>query len=179
MLAVTGLLVLGLAQGTKSGLALFYKQSALMEHRADLDAVYRVLRDLIAHARPGSEWEALEFVGAAHSAAFTTVISLPTVGPSATREDVELVVDPTHRLSLVWIPHLHAVRTGRMPTPAVVPLIDGVTQLDLSYWPAKDGGWTTIWRNSIPPRLVRMRILFADADRRWPVLVTAPMLDPL
>jgi general secretion pathway protein J len=179
VLAVAGLLLLGLTEGTRLGLAIFYRQTELSERRASLDAVYRVLRDLIAHARPGSEWEDLVFLGTPHSAEFTSVLPLPTAGSPTRRADVELVVDPAQRLSLVWTPHWHAIRTGRTPPPTAVPLLEGVARLDLGYWPAKGGGWTTAWRGSAPPRLVRIRIVFSTGDRGWPDLVAAPMLDPL
>lgn len=120
-LAILGLLLLGLAEGTSFGLLTFDRQARLMERRADLDAVYRTLRHLVEHARPGSEWEPLVFVGAAHSVAFTSVIPFQTNVSSGRRADVELIVDATHRLMLVWTPHLHAIRTGPPPAPVATP----------------------------------------------------------
>jgi hypothetical protein len=85
VLAVAGFLLLELAQGTRLGLAIFYRQTELSERRADIDAVYRVLRDLVAHVRPASEWEDLVFLGSPHSAAFTSVLPLPTTGSTTSR----------------------------------------------------------------------------------------------
>lgn len=177
-LAILGLLLLGLAEGTSFGLLTFDRQARLMERRADLDAVYRTLRHLVEHARPGSEWEPLVFVGAAHSVAFTSVIPFQTNVSSGRRADVELIVDATHRLMLVWTPHLHAIRTGPPPAPVATPILQGVSRLDLNYWPAKGGGWTSVWDDPIPPRLVRIRVVFSDASEPgWPDLLAAPMLD--
>ena len=84
-----------------------------------------------------------------------------------------------HRLILVWTPHLHAIRIGPPPAPAAVPVLEGVARLDLNYWPAKSGGWTTVWNDPIPPRLVRIKIAFSDtSELGWPDLLAAPMLDP-
>jgi general secretion pathway protein J len=179
-LAVLGLLVLGLAQGTSFGLLAFNQQARVAESRANLDAVYRTLRHLIEHARPGSEWESLLFVGTAHSAVFTSVMPLPATGAPSKRVDVELAVDAAHRLVLVWTPHVHAVRTGSPPVAVRTPVLEDVARLDLNYWPARGGGWTSVWHDAVPPRLVRVRIVFAGtADHEWPDLLAAPMLDPL
>ncbi len=178
-LALLGLLLLGLAQGTSFGLRAFDQQRRMIDRRADLDAVYRTLRNLIEHARPGSDWEPLLFFGTAHSAVFTSVVPLPTVGAANSRADVELAVDGAHRLLLIWTPHLHATRIGPAPAAVTTSVLQGVARLDLNYWPAKGGGWTSVWHDPMPPRLVRIRIVFAEGDRGWPDLVAAPMLDPL
>jgi general secretion pathway protein J len=179
VLVVLGLLLVGLAQGTRFILLASEQQSRLIESDADLDAAYRTLRNLIEHARPGSEWEALVFAGKAHAAVFTSVVPLPTAGSSTLRADVELAVDPAQRLILLWTPHLHAIRTGPPPTAVATPILQGVARLDLNYWSATGGGWTSVWQDAAPPRLVRIRIVFADGARRtWPDLVAAPMLDP-
>ena len=178
-IVVLGLLLLGLAQGTSFGLLTFNQQTRLMERRTDLDAVYRTLRHLIEHARPGTEWEPLLFVGTAHSVIFTTVVPFQTDMSPSRRADVELLVDSMHRLILVWTPHLHAIRIGPPPAPAAVPVLPGVARLDLNYWPAKGGGWTPVWNDPIPPRLVRIRVVFSDtSELGWPDLLSAPMLDP-
>jgi hypothetical protein len=97
---------------------------------------------------------------------------------SPLRADVELVVDRAQRLVLLWTPHLHAIRTGPAPPAVATPILQGVARLDLNYLSAAGGGWTSVWQDPAPPRLVRIRIVFADDTRRnWPDLVVAPMLD--
>jgi general secretion pathway protein J len=176
-LVVLGLLLVGLVQGTRFGLLASEQQNRLIERDADLDAAYRTLRNLIEHARPGSEWEPLVFAGSAHAAVFTSVVPLPTAGSSTLRADVKLVVDTAQRLVLLWTPHLHAIRTVPAPPVVATPILQGVARLDLNYWPARGGGWTSAWQDAAPPRLVRIRIIFADdARQNWPELVAAPML---
>ena len=179
-LALLGLLVAGLTQGTRFGLSAFGQQARLMERGADLDAVYRTLRHLIEHARPGSESEPLVFIGTARSAAFTSVLPLPTDGFRARRADVVLSVDAAHRLVLAWTPHLHAIRIRPPPPAALIPVLPRVERLDLTYASTRqNGGWTSVWHDPMPPRLVRLRIVFADASHPgWPDLIVAPRLDP-
>src|SRR5215813_3519837 len=55
-LSLLGLLITGLVKGTQLGLAAFDQQSRQVERHADLDTVHRGLRQLIAQARPGSDW---------------------------------------------------------------------------------------------------------------------------
>jgi hypothetical protein len=151
------------------------QQSRLTERYADLDVTHRTLRRLIQNAAPGSAWEQSEFIGTANSAIFTTVAPIPNGASSVTRADVELAVDDGHRLILLWTRHLHAVRTAPPPTPVATVLLPGVTQFELSYWPAKEGGWTSIWHDSSPPRLIRVRI--ENGGERWPDLFATTMLD--
>jgi hypothetical protein len=177
-LAVLGLLFIGLVQGSRLSLLAWDQQTRLVARNEDLDAVDRVLRRLIVRARPGSEQEPLVFAGTAHSMTFTTIVPLPNAGSATQRADVELVVDGAHRLVLAWTPHLHAIRTGRPPPAVTTEILHGVERFDLAYWPAMQGGWTPIWRDSALPRLVRIRIVFADSTHSvWPDILVAPMLD--
>lgn len=179
-LAVLGVLFLSLSQGTRFSLFALDKQTRLIENHADFDAVYRTLRNLIEHARPGSEWEPSVFVGNAHSVSFTSVMPLMANGSPTRRADVQLVVDAAHRLLLVSTPHLHAIRIGSLPPAVKTPLLDGIVELELSYWRAKQGeGWTSVWRDPTPPRLVRLRIVFSNTSHpAWPEMLVSPMLDP-
>jgi hypothetical protein len=120
----------------------------------------------------------LTFAGTGHSLTFTSVMPQPSGGFPAQRADVELVVDGTHRLVLRWTSHLHAIRVGPSPRAVTTEILDGVERLDLSYWPTPRGGWTSIWRDAAPPRLVRIQIVFSDPNhQRWPDILVAPMMD--
>jgi general secretion pathway protein J len=178
-LAVLGILFAGLAQGSRFVSLAWDRHARLIEQNADLDTVDRILRSIIERAKPGSKWEPLEFVGTAHTVAFTSILPAPIVEFPSRRVDVELGVDASHRLLLVWTPHLHAVRVGRPPRALTTEILEGVARLELSYWPAAQGGsWTTVWRDSAPPHLVRIRIIFSDANHpQWPDILAAPMLD--
>jgi general secretion pathway protein J len=179
-LAVVGLFLLGLVQGSRFVLFGWDRQVRVVARIEELDAVDRTLRRLVALARPGSEWERLVFVGGLHSVAFTSVLPLPAVGSPTQRVDVELLVDADHRLLLKWTPHLHVIRTGPAPSVVSTEILQAVERLELSYWPAAHhGGWTSNWHDPVPPRLVRIRIVFPEASNLWwPDIVVAPMLEP-
>jgi general secretion pathway protein J len=58
-------------------------------------------------------------------------------------------------------------------------LLDGVTEVNLSYYGAADeddpSEWHDQWENpAASPRLVRVHLVFADARRVWPDFVVAP-----
>jgi general secretion pathway protein J len=177
-LTVLGLLFFGLVQGSHFVLLGWDRQASLAARTEDLDAVDRTLRRLIVQAAPGSEWEPLVFAGTAHSAKFTSIMPLPAAGFPTQRADVELVVDASHRLLLLWTPHFHAINIGRPPPAVATEILDGVDRLELSYWPAPQGGWTSVWHDAAPPGLVRIRIVFPDPSHgRWPDILAAPMLN--
>jgi general secretion pathway protein J len=178
-LAVLGILFASLTQESRFVFSVWDRHTRLLEQNADLDTVDRILRSIIERAKPGSKWEPLEFVGTAHSVAFTSILPMPMVEFPSRRADVELGVDGSHRLLLVWTPHLHAIRIGRPPGALTTEILQGVERLELSYWPAAQGGtWTSVWHDSAPPHLVRIRIVFSDANHpQWPDILAAPMLD--
>lgn len=180
VLSLFGLLVVGLLQGTRFALFAVDDLSRSATRHADFDSVQRTLRHLIATIRPGSDWEPTEFVGSAHSAAFTSLLPVGTTGRPDMRADVGLAVDDHRRLVLAWTPHLHAVRTRPAPAPVDTVLLTQVASFDLSYWPAPDGGWTSVWHDLNPPRLIRIHIVPEDSTPGdWSDLLIAPMLDPL
>jgi general secretion pathway protein J len=179
-LAVLGFLLIGLVQGSRFVLFGWETHSRLLERNADLDAIDRMLRHVIEQAKPASDWERLAFTGSASSVTFTSIMPVSAGEPPTRRADVELIVDAGHRLLLVWTPHLHATRTGRDPRPQSTEILQGVERLELAYLSATQAGvWTRVWHDPMPPRLVRIRIVFADAKHpRWPDIVAAPMIDP-
>jgi general secretion pathway protein J len=179
-LTVLSLLLIGLMQGSHLVLLGWDRQTRLVARNEDLDAVDRILRRLIVQARPGSDQEPLVFVGTAHSVTFTSVMPLPAGGFPTRHADVELHVDAAHRLVLVWRPHFHAVRLGRPPPAVTTEILPGIERLELAYWPpTQAGGWTPNWHDKMPPRLVRIQIVFSDTGRsHWPDITVAPILAP-
>lgn len=181
VLAVLGLLLGSLLQVNRFVLLGSDAHSRLLGQNADLDAVDRTLRSLIAQARPGSEREPLVFAGFAHAVIFTSVMPISTSEFHTRRADLKIAVDSSHRLMLVWTPHLHAIRIGRSAPTLSTEILQGVERIDLAYLSAGPGGrWTSIWQDAVPPRLVRVRIVFLGADHPiWPDILAAPMLDAM
>ena len=173
-LVVFGMLMAGLGQTVRFGLAAWRTQTRQIDRTADLDGVERVLRGVIAGIAPGRANDPPNIVGTAASFAFTS--ELPEgAGPEASRTaDILLRVDGAHRLVLQWTPHLHVAWVGRRPDPTTTDILAGLDRLELSYWTA-DAGWRGEWRERSPPDLVRVRLRFPSGDgRRWPDIVAAP-----
>lgn len=176
-LAVLGILFVSLTQGSRFIVFAWDRHVRLVDQNTDLDAVDRILRSIIERARPGSKWEPLEFVGTAHAIAFTTMLPTPVGEFPSRRADVELSVDASHHLVLLWTPHMHVLRIGRPAPASTTEILQGVERLELSYLPTQGGKWTQVWHNSAPPCLVRIRIVFSDSGHpRWPDILAGPML---
>jgi general secretion pathway protein J len=178
-LVVLGFLVVGLTHGVRTGLALWKAQSRRIGDVADLDAAQRTLRDMLSDipTNPASPAAgSATFDGGPYRLAF--VGDLPT-GLGTTRLaniDLEL---KGGRLILSWTPHRHEISSAPPPKPIETELVDGVKRLELAYWgapaPGQPAAWQGQWQGAQPPDLIRVRLLFADGDRRhWPDLVVAP-----
>ena len=65
---------------------------------------------------------------------------------------------------------------GAPPPPHRETLLDDVDAINLDYW---DGSaWRGQWKETAPPSLIRIRIVFPEGDpRRWPDIVAAPARD--
>ena len=185
VVVVLGLLVVGLTQGVRAGLAMWGAQQRRLGETAELDASARILRTLLtgiaaapaSGAGPGAgngtaikgEADQLSFVG-----------DLPTGLGTTRRADIAIELHGG-RLVLSWTPHLHEVSTAPPPKPTQTELIAGVAHLGFSYWgsaaPDQPAAWQTRWDGPTPPELIRIRLLFAKGDRRhWPDLIVTPEL---
>ena len=178
-LAVFGLVMAGLAGGSRFGLRAWEAQSRLVDARAELDAVDRTLRRLVESMDPGGPNQEPLIEGSRDRLAFTA--ELPAAAAVTRRADVALLVDTAGRLVLRWTPRLDAVRLGPPPAPEEAELLRGVAGLDLAYWPRPASGgllgsWRESWAERSLPALVRIRLTFPPGDaRRWPDIVAAPM----
>lgn len=177
-LAVFGFVLLGLGEGVQFGLQAWDAQARLVGQRAELDAVDRLLRGLVARMDPGSLADAPRVAGAADRLAFTT--DLPEAAGALQRHvDVALFVDPTHHLQMRWAAHLH--QRGGTAAPGAATLLEGVQGVRFAYLrPAGSGGsgWAAAWSEGYLPRLVRIQLAFPPGDRRhWPDIVAEPAQD--
>jgi general secretion pathway protein J len=180
VLAVLGMLMLGLAQGMRFGIRAWNAQAASVDANMDLDAVDRTLRGLIGQTDPTPSVPG-SFMGGEHALAFVTRLPDGFAGQRTRAANALLTVDATHRLVLRWTP---SMRT--FPNAVIVPtetdLVDGVERLDIAYWRIDANGrsgWARIWAGPGLPKLVRLRIVFPPNDRRhWPDIAAATMLQP-
>ena len=179
-LVVLGFLLAGLSQGTRFGVRAWDTQARIGARADDLDGADRLLRALIAAARPPASSDEHYFTGDTHRLLFIT--TLPDEPPTALvrRAEVSLGVDERHRLVLRWVLKPHAVPLVPDPPPGEVVLASGVDHVDLAYGERGRPGWQRTWRLSALPGLVRVRVVFLDGEwRHWPDIIAATMLDAL
>jgi hypothetical protein len=179
-----GLLMVGLTEGVRAGVALWGAQQRRVGETAELDAGARVLRMLLTgisvppSSTLGGTSSDTSFTGSADQLKF--VGELPTGLGTTQRADISIALRKSD-LMLSWTPHLHAVMLGPPPSPGKTELIGGVARLEIAYWgstaPDQAAAWQTQWDGPAPPGLIRIRLIFAKSDRRrWPDLIAAPVL---
>jgi general secretion pathway protein J len=175
-LVVLGILMAGIGQGVRLGMAAWTRQSALVDRTADLDAVDRTIRDLLANATTGAVRGRADFAGTADSVTFDGLLPL-AVSLSGRRAKITLKLDGQHRLMLHWEAMLIDPNTNQ-PASGDAVVVDHLDQAVFSYWQGgDDAGWRDRWTVPAPPPLVRLRLVFAKGDpRHWPDMVVAPLI---
>ena len=181
---VLGLLIVGLTQGVRAGMALWGAQQRRVGETAELDAGARILRTLLtgigvaASNGVGAPSANEVFKGDAEHLSF--VGDLPTGLGTTRRADISIALR-SGDLVLNWTPHLHEIALGPPPSPSETELVGGVAHLQIDYWgstaPDQPAAWQAQWDGPAAPELIRIRLTFGKADqRRWPALIAAPAL---
>jgi general secretion pathway protein J len=176
-LVVLALIILGLSQGLRFGVLAFQHQSATIDRAANLDAVDRTLRGLIEQIDPGNRHDAPEIVGNRQSVEFTSELPEGAAAALGAREaETRILVDPTHRLILQWVPYRHATPAGPLQPPTATVLLTQVDHITISYW-SRTGPphWLASWSGSEVPALIRISLAFQlGTGIDWPDIVAAP-----
>jgi prepilin-type N-terminal cleavage/methylation domain-containing protein len=179
-LAVLGFVILEIGLGVDFGLRASTVQSHLMNRRADLDGVDRVLRYLVEHMDAGSTATPPQLTGTGTSFSFTTELPAGAVETFTRRVDVRLFVGKERQLILRWTPHLHS-GDPVAATPSENVLLKDVDTVQFSYFyplGAAGHGWTEQWSEPYLPRVVRIHLSFSDGDaQRWPDMIMEPAQD--
>ena len=183
-LVVLGFLMVGLTQGVRAGLSLWNAQARRISETAELDAAARIVRILLSGITlPPSVGLAAGasgpgFKGTTDSVTF--VGDLPTGLGTTQRADITLQLQ-NGGFVLSWTPHRHELSAAPVPPSAEVELVRRVDQIDFAYWgspsPGQPGSWQAQWDGPAIPQLIRLRLVFANGDRRrFPDLIAAPQL---
>ena len=169
-LVVFGLLMAGLSQTMRYGLAAWTAETHGATGSEDKVAVDGAIRRLIEQAAPDS------FVGQPGGLAFTSVLP-EGAGLNDRLADIALRVDAGGHLVLRWTPHPAGVPLAPPLAPHEELLLEGVEAIQISYLAPQPTGpaiWVSRWQSNGLPLLVRIGITFADATS-WPDLVAAPV----
>jgi general secretion pathway protein J len=179
-LMVLAFLLIGLTQGARTGFALWRSQSRRIGETEEIDATARTLRSLLTGipilpvAAADAAPRAIAITGSADRLAF--VGDLPT-GLGATRLADMTIELHAGRLVLHWAPHRHERPDAPPGKPAETELIGGIRRLELAYLGGASPLWHARWAGPGLPLLIRVRLRFAEGDRRrWPDLIAAPQL---
>jgi general secretion pathway protein J len=181
VVVVLGLLMVGLTEGVRAGVALWGAQQRRIGETAELDAGARVLRNLLTGISSSSSTGIGEtganngFKGDSDHLSF--VGDLPTGLGTSRRADISIALRKSD-LVLTWMPHLHEIMLGPPPAPSETELVGNVAQLEIAYWgsssPDQPAAWQARWDGPASPDLIRIRLFFAKGDkRRWPDLIAA------
>jgi general secretion pathway protein J len=181
---VLGLLMVGLTQGVRAGIALWGAQQRRVGQTAELDAGARILRRLltgIAASRAGGFGATGGTNGLKGDAKHLSFVGdLPTGLGTTRRADISIALRKGN-LVLTWTPHLHEIPLGPPPRPTETELVADVAHLEIAYWgsaaPDRPPAWQAVWEGPVLPELVRIRLIFSKRDQRhWPDLIAAPVL---
>jgi general secretion pathway protein J len=172
--ALLGLLLLGLAEANREGVAGWRAQSRRLARTAELDGVDRMLRLLVSSADPKRQ----PMVGGTDHRLVVNG-SLPrSVAPARRAALMALTVTEDHRLVLQWRRPEAPAAPPESP-PAEIELLDGVRALEIAYRSAGAGVWQRDWTDAAPPDLVRVHVAFEEGDPRdWPEIILAPIVTP-
>lgn len=169
-LVVFGLVMAGIAQAFRYGLAAIATSSRITRAPEDLAAMDMALRRMIEQAQPDS------MTGGPFSLAFTTNLPQGAV-PVGGLQDVALQLGPGGVLVLRYTPHPPGLPLGPAPAPKTDSLATGLTGVSFSYLQSQPGAapaWGSSWAGKGLPLLVRMHLTLPG--RAWPDLVAAPAI---
>lgn len=169
-LVVFGLVMAGLAQSWRFGLAAWSGSERHIAGPEDMAAADTTLRNMIAQAIPGS------MTGRPGGLAFTT--RLPQ-GAGGLRGLADIAIQPSAdgTLTLNATPHAAGIPLTPPPPPSFETLATGVEQVSVSYLTPQNGAppaWSGKWSGTGLPLLVRLHLRFADGHD-WPDLIAAPV----
>lgn len=177
-LVVLGILMAGLGQGMRLGMAAWTRQAALVDETAELDGVDRTIRGLLSGATTGAIHGRNDFAGAVDSVSFDGTLPL-AVTTGGRRARITLTLDGRHRLMLRWENMLIDPNTTQPATGEAV-VAENLDRIEFAYWQSglDSPGWHDRWTATTTPTLIRLRLIFAKGDRRhWPDMVVAPLVE--
>ena len=177
-MGLLGLAALLVAQGFAADHASLRRVEARAGEVDTIAAAQDLLRDRIEHLFPAARFDSagpkVLFTGSSDSVDFLTA----DAGQGGGRPVLRLLLAPSAEGELA-LRELQPVNAPALAERTRVLLRDTRT-LDVDYYgalqPGAPAGWRQDWAgSSVTPQLVRVRVAFADGDRRtWPELIVHP-----
>ncbi|MGE4481405.1 type II secretion system protein [Acidocella sp.] len=168
-LVVFGLMMAGIAQSFHFGIQAFKATARRDSTPETLAAMDNALRDIVAHALPGS------MTGQPGGLSFTTFLP-PGAGTGGGLADAAIRMAPGGLLVLRYTPHPPGVPLAPPPPPRREILATGVRGVSLSYFATRENAppaWSNSWSGKGLPLLIRLHLRLAGQS--WPDLVMAPV----
>lgn len=189
-MTLLGLLMLGLFGGLRLGARVWEAGDTHSADRTRIEAVQRFIRTYLGGARPLAAADRtgddmVSFIGRADGLDFAAVLPSHLSAGGFSHVSLGLSDRDGGRALVVTRGPLRRREDGRAELfefdrdAETSVLLDGVTSLEVSYFGARSGRdeaeWTDRWDDEGGmPLLVRIRVGFAEADRRtWPELTVA------
>jgi general secretion pathway protein J len=160
-ITILGLLLVALSGGVHFAGSAWRAQEEQISRRSDMNAAQTVLRQMLASGR--------DFDGGPRNLKF--VSKMPAALARGGLFDIDLHTDGD-RLLISWRPHFKGTSTTPRQDSAV--LMDGVLDLDLSYYSAQHG-----WQHAASDKsveLIAMRARLSDGGP-WPALLISPAIN--
>jgi general secretion pathway protein J len=194
LVAITllGLLMAALFGGLRLGTRVWETADARLEASVRIQIVQDFIRQRLAEALPleGMPPELAEegmgeplFQGTVEAVRFAGLLG-ENLGTGVYVMELALAeYEDSGHLVLRWHPLEPHDQTSEEIEPDQRVLIENIEALELSYFgtidPAQPPDWWQAWEGQAElPRLIRLRVRFADNDRRqWPELIVRPMVD--
>ena len=174
-LAVFGMLVVMLNQGVAFGLRATSMQGRADDRQGDLDAVDRALRRIIEDADPGIFPEPATLKGTTGSVSMITELPDRLTGRPERAEAT--IFASGGDLRLRWRKRRHVAPFGPPPPAQEMVLLQGVRSLQIGY--SAGDAFLSSWSAERLPKLVRLKLDFADSSRHWPPILATPKREPL
>jgi prepilin-type N-terminal cleavage/methylation domain-containing protein len=172
--AVLGLLVAGLDQTVRFAMMSWHAETHLSGRNLDLLRIDNRLRLVLRELSPNRALGRPPLIGTKDL--LIGVSRLPMQGAGTEKIPVEIALGRSgNRFVLRWRPYVNARPIGPVPPMQDETLAVGIDQVLIAY--DSGTGWTEAWTQSDLPRLIRIRIIFANAKAHlWPDFIIAPEL---
>jgi general secretion pathway protein J len=180
-LVIVGMISLLIIEGLGAGRRAWERVDSREATVEGIESAQQTLRDRVEETFPTTLYDtnppSIEFDGGRDSLVFTA--NPPDSARPSPLRRYSLGLDTAGELVLASVSDVDPTVTGEAARQV---LLTGVRALDIAYFgptpPNNNLSWQPTWRSqSLPPQLVRIRLVFEPGDPRpWPDLIVRPRI---